>query len=146
MRFCCRAQALEEPIGTPMTLSIATTVVQSTVASGPIRSREYRAAAALLPLWRAEKPATAARSRADLRTARQASRPDHRGTPRRHNVDELRARLLRDRDDANVDAALRRRAFRFRPAQMRTSGRYAAPINNVGHIRRAARSGVFACA
>src|SRR6516164_3023359 len=59
-------------IGTPMVLSTATTVAQCTIASGPIRSREYRAAAALLPLWRAEKPVTAARSRAGLRTVGRA--------------------------------------------------------------------------
>src|SRR5712672_3154754 len=47
------------------------------------------------------------------------------------DVDDFRARLLRGRDDADVDAALRRRTFRLRaarlapPVRRHDRGRYA---------------------
>jgi hypothetical protein len=46
-------------------------------------------------------------------------------------VDDLRARLLRGRDDADVDAALRRRALRFRAARL------AAPVRRDDRRRHA---------
>ncbi len=45
-------------------------------------------------------------------------RPDHLGAHRLADVDDLRPGLLRGRDDAGVDAALRRRALRLRAARL----------------------------
>src|SRR5262245_14764142 len=45
-------------------------------------------------------------------------RSHHLGAHRLADVDDVRARLLRDRDDADVDAALRRRALRFCAARV----------------------------
>ena len=45
-------------------------------------------------------------------------RSDRLGAHRLADVDDVRARLLRGRDDADVDAALRRRALRLRAARL----------------------------
>src|SRR5437870_1652652 len=47
-----------------------------------------------------------------------AIRSDHLGAHRLADVDDVRARLLCGRDDADVDAALRRGALRLRPARL----------------------------
>ena len=49
---------------------------------------------------------------------RRRRRSDHLGAHRLADVDDLRSRLLRGRDDADVDAALRRRALWFRAARL----------------------------
>ena len=48
---------------------------------------------------------------------------DQLGAHRLAHVDDLRARLLRGRDDADVDAALRRRALRLRAARIARASR-----------------------
>ena len=58
-------------------------------------------------------------------------RPDHLGAHRLADVDDVRARLLRRRDDADVDAALRRRALRLRAARL------AAPVRRDDRRRHA---------
>ena len=58
-------------------------------------------------------------------------RPDQLGAHRLADVDDLRARLLRGRDDADVDAALRRRALRLRAARL------AAPVRRDDRRRHA---------
>ena len=58
-------------------------------------------------------------------------RPDHLGAHRLADVDDVRARLLRGRDDADVDAALRRRALRLRAARL------AAPVRRDDRRRHA---------
>src|SRR5258705_2387928 len=50
-------------------------------------------------------------------------RTDHLGAHRLADVDDVRTCLLCDRDDADVDAALRCRAFRLRPARVTSSVR-----------------------
>ena len=58
-------------------------------------------------------------------------RPDHLGAHRLADVDDVRARLLRGRDDADVDAALRRRALRL------CAARLAAPVRRDDRRRHA---------
>ena len=58
-------------------------------------------------------------------------RADQLGAHRLADVDDLRARLLRRRDDADVDAALRRRALRLRAARL------AAPVRRDDRRRHA---------
>src|SRR5580700_11220946 len=62
---------------------------------------------------------------------RRRRRPYHLGAHRLIDVDDVRARLLRRRDDADVDAALRRRALRLRAA------RFAAPVRRHDRGRHA---------
>src|SRR5258705_12238016 len=50
-------------------------------------------------------------------------RTDHLGAHRLADVDDVRTCLLCDRDDADVDAALRFRAFRLRPARVTSTDR-----------------------
>ena len=58
-------------------------------------------------------------------------RSHHLGAHRLADVDDVRARLLRGRDDADVDAALRRRALRLRAARL------AAPVRRDDRRRHA---------